>query len=183
MKPGEYLMKKDITALFCFVDDFVKISDKWISSSYFPISRKPTRIPEISYSEILTIVLLYHQSPCKNFKYFYMSYLQLYKTEFRAILSYNRFIALKARVLSYLVLLLEWYFTQAEITGISYVDSSSLAVCHPKRISRNKTFAGLAALGKTTKGWFFGLKLHLLINSPYAQAVNLRKFCSSVRAA
>ena len=157
-------MKKDITALFCFVDDFVKFSDKWISNSYLPISRKLTRTPEISYSEILTIVLLYHRSPCKNFKYFYISYLQLYKAEFRMIPSYNRFIALKARVLSYLVLLLEWYFTQAKTTGISYIDATSLAVCHPKRISRNKTFAGLAALGKTTKGWFFGLKLHLLIN-------------------
>ena len=157
-------MKKDITALFCFVDDFVKFSDKWISNSYLPISRKLTRTPEISYSEILRIVLLYHRSPCKNFKYFYISYLQLYKAEFRMIPSYNRFIALKARVLSYLVLLLEWYFTQAETTGISYIDATSLAVCHPKRISRNKTFTGLAALGKTTKGWFFGLKLHLLIN-------------------
>ena len=76
----------------------------------------------------------------------------------------NPELRLKARVLSYLVLLLEWYFTQAEATGISYIDATSIAVCHPKRIARNKTFAGLAALGKTTKGWFFGLKLHLLIN-------------------
>ncbi len=75
--------------------------------------------------------------------------------------SYNRFIALKTRVLSYLVLLLEWYFIQVETTGISYIDATSLAICHLKRISRNKTFASLAALGKTTKGWFFGLKLHL----------------------
>jgi hypothetical protein len=82
-------MKKDITALFCFVDDFVKFSDKWISNSYLPISRKLTRTPEISYSEILTIVLLYHRSPCKNFKYFYISYLQLYKAEFRMIPSSN----------------------------------------------------------------------------------------------
>lgn len=50
-------MKKDITALFCFVDDFVKISDKLINSSYLPESRKKaTRIPDMEYSEILTIV-------------------------------------------------------------------------------------------------------------------------------
>jgi hypothetical protein len=157
-------MKKDITALFCFVDDFIKISDQWINNSSLPTNNKrPTRIPEMSYSEILTIVLMYQQSPCKNFKYFYMSYLQLYKSDLR-IPSYNRFIALKARVLHYLVLLLEWYCSQAQITGISYIDATSLAVCHPKRISRNKVFRDVAALGKTTKGWFFGLKLHLLIN-------------------
>ncbi len=72
-----------------------------------------------------------------------------YKAEFKTILSYNRFIALKSRVLCYLVLLLEWYCHQAQATGISYIDSTSLAVCHPKRISRNKVFRGIAALGKT----------------------------------
>lgn len=158
-------MKKDITALFCFVDDFCKASDHWINSSYLSQdNRKATRIPEVTHSEILTIILLYHQSPCKNFKYFYVSYLQLYKAEFTRLLSYDRFITLKKRVLCYLVLLLEWYCHQAQATGISYVDATSLAVCHPKRISRNRVFAGVAALGKTTKGWFFGLKLHLVIN-------------------
>ena len=157
-------MKKDITSLFCFVDEFLKISDKWINRAYLPMnSKKPTRTPEISYSEILTIVLLYHQSPCKNFKYFYMSYLQLYKSDL-SIPSYSRFVVLKSRILSYLILLLEWYSYQAKITGVSYIDSTPIAVCHPKRISRNKVFGDIATLAKSTKGWFFGLKLHLLIN-------------------
>ncbi|EER21993.1 IS982 family transposase, partial [Rickettsia endosymbiont of Ixodes scapularis] len=158
-------MKKDITALFYFVDDFCKVAEYWISRSFLPISnKKPTRESKISHSELLTIVLLYHQSPCKNFKYFYMSYLQLYKSEFVTLPSYTRFIALKPRILTYLVLLLEWYMYQSQTTGVSYIDATSLAICHPKRVSRNKVFAGIAALGKTTKGWFFGFKLHLLIN-------------------
>ncbi|EER21163.1 ISPg3, transposase [Rickettsia endosymbiont of Ixodes scapularis] len=158
-------MKKDITALFYFVDDFCKVAEYWISRSFLPISnKKPTRESKISHSELLTIVLLYHQSPCKNFKYFYMSYLQLYKSEFVTLPSYTRFIALKPRILTYLVLLLEWYMYQSQPTGVSYIDATSLAICHPKRVSRNKVFAGIAALGKTTKGWFFGFKLHLLIN-------------------
>lgn len=91
-------MKKDITALFCFVDDFCKASDELINSSYLPSSsKKATRTPEIRYSEILTIVLLYQQSPCKNFKYFYTSYLQLYKAEFKTILSYNCLYCLKIK--------------------------------------------------------------------------------------
>jgi len=48
--------------------------------------------------------------------------------------------------------------------GISFVDSSSLEVCKRYRISMHKVFAGIAARSKTTKGWFYGLKLHLLIN-------------------
>lgn len=97
-------------------------------------------------------MLLYHQSPCKNFKYFYNSYLQLYKNEFSNLLSYNRFIEIKKRTLVYLALLLEWYCHKAKATGVSYIDSTPIAVCHPKRISRNKVFAGIAKIGKTTKG-------------------------------
>ncbi len=50
-------MKKDITALFCFVDDFCKISEQWINKSFLPlINKNPTRKPEISYSERLCCI-------------------------------------------------------------------------------------------------------------------------------
>jgi len=49
-------------------------------------------------------------------------------------------------------------------TGISFVDSTGLAVCKNKRIERNKVFKGIAKRGKTTMGWFYGFKLHLIIN-------------------
>ncbi len=62
------------------------------------------------------------------------------------------------------------------MTGISYIDATSIAVCHPKRISRNKVFKGLAKLGKTTYGWFFGFKLHMVINEKgEIQGVTLTK--------
>jgi hypothetical protein len=50
------------------------------------------------------------------------------------------------------------------ITGIAFIDSTSIAVCHNKRIHRNKVFKGFAKRGKTTSGWFYGFKLHLIIN-------------------
>ena len=53
---------------------------------------------------------------------------------------------------------------QAEKTGISFIDATSLAVCHNKRIYSHKVFKDIAKRAKTTKGWFFGLKLHLVIN-------------------
>ena len=114
---------------------------------------------------MITIELLYQQSHCTNFKYFYINYLQLYSTEFPVILSYNRFIELKRRMLVYLNLLIGWYCDNAQDTGVSYIDSTSIAVCHPKKINRNQVFSGLAKLGKSTKGWFYGFKLHLVINS------------------
>jgi hypothetical protein len=87
-------MKKDITQLFCFVDDFCKAIDKWMKSKLLSNEylRKATREPDMSDSEIITIILLYHQSPCKNFKYFYYCYLQQYREEFPNLLSYNRFL-------------------------------------------------------------------------------------------
>jgi hypothetical protein len=157
-------MKKDITELFCFVDDFYQITEEWLKKQSISAGNRVTREPGLSISEIMTIMLLYHQSPCKNFKFFYYSYLQLYRAEFPKLLSYNRFIELKSRSLTYLAMLLEWYIKRAEDTKISYIDSTSIAVCHPKRISRNKVFKGVAEISKSTKGWFYGFKLHLVIN-------------------
>ena len=49
-------------------------------------------------------------------------------------------------------------------TGIAFIDSTSIAVCGNKRIKRNRVFAGFAKTGKTTIGWFYGFKLHIIIN-------------------
>jgi transposase len=158
-------MRKDITDLFCFVDDFAQAMQKGIASyllSQSQSTQKPTRTPELSDSEIMTIVLMFQESPCRNFKYFYNSYLQLYRQDFPKITSYERFVALMPRILFLAVILLHTLFLPGKRLG--YIDATSLAVCHPKRIKRNKVFKGLAALGKTTKGWFFGFKLHIIVD-------------------
>lgn len=49
-------------------------------------------------------------------------------------------------------------------TGISFIDSTSIPICHPKRAKRNKVFKDLAAWGKSSICWYFGFKLHLIIN-------------------
>lgn len=158
-------MNKNITELFCLIDDFCNSVDKNFAEKLLPSGKKPTRTPEITHSEIFTIILLYHQSKCDNFKIFYVHYLKLlYESAFPKLPSYSRFIRLKSRVLWYLALLMQWFCEQSKVTGISYIDATSIAVCHPKRTSRNKVFKGLAKIGKTTYGWFFGFKLHLVIN-------------------
>jgi hypothetical protein len=50
------------------------------------------------------------------------------------------------------------------VTGIAFIDSTPLPVCHNRRIDRHKVFAGLAARGKSSMGWFFSFKLHLVVN-------------------
>ena len=49
-------------------------------------------------------------------------------------------------------------------TGIYYIDSTCLPTCHLKRSRRHKTFEEIAEYGRTSVGWFFGLKLHIVIN-------------------
>src|SRR5262249_13958965 len=42
--------------------------------------------------------------------------------------------------------------------------STPLAVCDNHRIATHKVFAGIAARGKTSMGWFLGFTLHLIVN-------------------
>jgi hypothetical protein len=78
------------------------------------------------------------------------------------VVSYNRFVELMPRVL--LPLCCYLHSRKGESRGISFIDSTRITVCGNKRISRNKVFKGLARLGKSTMGWFFGFKLHLVVN-------------------
>ncbi len=121
-------MKKDITELFCFIDDFScgikeKLSHHMLE---FEGCKGVTRKPGLKESELITIALMFHQSPCKNFKYFYKSYLQLYKGEFPLLPSYERFIALMPRVTYLLLILLICLFKKS--SKIGYIDSTSIAV-------------------------------------------------------
>nr|WP_263364447.1 transposase [Candidatus Enterovibrio escacola] len=47
---------------------------------------------------------------------------------------------------------------------MAFVNSSKLQVCHNQRILRHQVFKGTAKRGKGTMGWFYGFKLHLIIN-------------------
>ena len=107
---------------------------------------------------------LFHLSPFKNFKHFYKHGVeQQYRSYFKDIPCYERFVALMPRLFIPFCVLL--HYIKGEKTGIYIADSTKLAVCHNARISRNRVFGSLAKRGKTTMGWFYGFKLHLVINN------------------
>lgn len=127
-------MNKNVTKLFFFVQDFCKAINKNFAEKLLPNSKNPTRTPEITHSEIPTIILLYQQSRCENFKSFHTYYLKApYGSDFQNLPTYSRFIRLKSRVLWYLAILLKWLCEQSKMTGISYIDATSIAVCYPKK--------------------------------------------------
>ena len=111
----------------------------------------------------MTIVVLYHSSRFKNFKAFYENIvLTLLRPAFPKAPCYARFIALTHHVWVPLTVFL--LTRMGRRTGLYYIDSTPLAVCHNRRIGRHKVFADLAARGRTSIDWFFGFKLHPVFN-------------------
>lgn len=159
-------MKKDITSLFCFIDDFCQSIDGCIKSHQIAEGNQktqPTRTPGLMNSEIMTIMLLFQESHFKNFKYFYKFYMPLYRSEFPKMPSYERFVFLMSRPLYLFVILLTCILRRD--SKIAYIDSTPITVCHIKREYSQRVFKGLAIKSRSTKGWFFGFKLHIMIDT------------------
>lgn len=152
---------------FCLVDDFCAAFQAQSDALAISDGGAGPRGPEAGLcdSEIITLLLVLHSS--SGFKYlknFYNSWAgeKLRRDYFPGMPCYERFVAIQKRVFTPLAMFL--LSRMGRKTGFYYIDSTSLPVCHNRRISRHKTFAGLAERGKTSMGWFFGFKLHLIFN-------------------
>lgn len=112
----------------------------------------------------MTILIHFHQSHYRDFKAYYTDYvLERLRGEFPGLVSYTRFVEFIPSVLIPLCIYLRRKCL-GRCTGISFIDSTALAVCKNPRIHAHKVFSGLAQRGKTSTGWFFGFKLHLIFN-------------------
>jgi hypothetical protein len=154
-----------ITTIFCSIDDFCKVFEPALRKRQLTDGKiKRNRKHTMSMSEVVTLTVLFHLSGCRNFKHYYIGYVQTHlNKEFPKTVSYNRFVELMQ---SHLFPLTAYMKTccLGKCTGISFIDSTPIRVCGKKRISRNKVFAGIATTGKSTMGWFHGFKLHIMIN-------------------
>lgn len=149
--------------LFVAVDDFCQAFEVQVAKQQ--LSGKSKRGPAsiLSQSEIMTIVIDFHQEGYRNFKDYYLKHVcQDLSSEFPNLPSYNRFVELMAGVLLPLTAYLQSRY--GACTGISFVDSTAIAVCHNRRIRRHKVFKDLAQRGKTSVDWFYGFKLHLIVS-------------------
>lgn len=156
-------MYKDITEVFCFIDDFAIVYEQNEKKKLLPSNKQRCREGVMSLGELLTIMIIFHTSYAKNFKYFYKSYIAyFYRQDFPSAVSYNRFVELMPRLFLPLNILLHLLF--GEETGIYFIDSTTIKACHNKRRYRNKIFTGLAKASKSSMGYFYGFKLHAIIN-------------------
>ena len=150
--------------LFCLVDDFCKIFlPQWNAKMLENRQKKRIRKGKMSASEIMSIVIFFHQSNYRNFKNYYIGFIQAhYGSYFPSLLSYPRFVAIMKSILVPLCAFVQ--SLTGEKTGVYFIDSTLLKACHIRREKQNKVFAGLAKKSKSTMGWFFGFKLHIVIN-------------------
>jgi hypothetical protein len=155
----------DIVELYVIIDDFCqKFMPKYIKLLKHKEVTSRNRRGILNISEIILINLLFTQSGYKYFKWFYVNELMTeYKAYFKRLPSYNRFVEIMPRSLPVLFRLLNYVMYHARRNGfnIEYVDSTKIAVCHNKRTNNHKLFSGIANIGKSTMGWFFGFKLHI----------------------
>jgi hypothetical protein len=152
-----------ILDLYCSVADFWQAFESQWERQQIASGRRRRRATRLHPSEIMTLLILFQQSHYRTFKHFYVEYVQTQlRGEFPRLVSYNRFVELMPRVALPLAVYLHTRLGQC--SGVSFVDSTSLIVCKNPRIAQHRVFRGVARRGKTTMGWFYGFKLHLVIN-------------------
>ncbi|MBZ0284995.1 MAG: IS982 family transposase [Anaerolineae bacterium] len=150
--------------LFYHVDDFCQANEAdWKRQQLASGERQRQRQGHLWLSEIMTIVIHFHQVRFRDFKTYYQGYVKRHlSSEFPHLVSYNRFVELMAEALVPLSAYLQSCY--GTCTGIAFIDSTPLAVCDNRRIGQHRTFRDLAQRGKNSMGWFYGFKLHLVVN-------------------
>jgi hypothetical protein len=156
--------KDKITAIFVSIDDFYKVFNPCLEKKLIGRPKLRNKPSKLSMSEVMTIQVVFHQSGYRNFKTFYLQYVCRHLRDlFPHTVSYNRMTELCSNSMLYLFPYLKT-MGLGSCTGLSFVDSTPLRVCHNKRIHQHKTFKGIAQRGQCSVGWFYGFKLHLLNN-------------------
>ena len=160
--------KDKVIEIFCTVDDFCKEFDleiKKLKRVQLPEDKKHrNRALSMSDSEIITILIGFHLGAHRTFKHYYQQVVQGYWADlFPKTLSYNRFVEVQHRYFIVMALFLKQKCL-GQCTGISFMDSTTMKVCKNQRIHNHKVFKGLAERGRSSMGWFYGFKLHLVCN-------------------
>jgi hypothetical protein len=162
---GVKMLLAPIVEIFCDIDDFCNSYVKKDKKKLLTIEGKKTRdrATVMSTSEIMTILVLFHLSHYRTFKDFYTCcVLEDLSFYFPKVVCYARFVALKSRVFEILT-----HYVLSKMggkTNLYYADSTKLVVCHNRRIYGHQVFKGIAERGHSSVGYFFGFKLHLVIN-------------------
>jgi hypothetical protein len=150
-----------LVEIFIVCDDFCKEFEHYSMSQG---QQRPPKERQMSDSELMSILIFYHHSGFRCFKYYYQQViLKAMGSYWKKPYAYEAFVAQIPRVNFVLFAFLS-AARLATTTEANYIDSTPLVVTHNRRKQSNRTFKHLARTGKTSTGWFFGFKLHAVIN-------------------
>jgi len=155
-----------VIEIFVQVDDFCKEFETEIVKHQLDagLYKVRDRKASLADSEIITILIAFHSGHFTNLKHFYLAHISCYYQDcFPGLVSYNRFVELQKRVAVPMMLFLKTRCL-GRSRGINFIDSTHIKVCHNRRIHNHKVFASVAERGQCSIGWFYGFKLHLIIN-------------------
>jgi hypothetical protein len=154
-----------LITLYCIIDDFintlVKTDDGHKMLSEWKAKRGPQR--RLSLSEVLTLNILRFSFHVNDLKAFVRLSNSAYKSYFPQLTNYENFLKATNRSFPFFVLLLKYLLELNRLVskdGVYFFDSTALSVCYNWNIATHKVTKDFAARGKTSKGWFFGFKLH-----------------------
>ena len=86
-----------ITRIYCNVDDVCKALEGYCKTRLLPCRKAPKWFPasRLSLSEAMTIIVLFHRSGYRCFKWYYQRHVRVQMRDyFPAPISYNRFVEL-----------------------------------------------------------------------------------------
>ena len=141
-------MNEAIIAIFCDIDDFCKEYEKYCINHLLLDKKAVVPKTSMSLNEIMTILIYFHLSNYRTFKKYYINYVCVHlKKYFPTTLSYNRFVEVMQMAIAPLLLYL-MNIGFGKCSGVSFIDSTPIKVCHNKRIYSHKVFKGIAQRGK-----------------------------------
>ena len=149
--------------LYCDVDEFCRMFLPAWHRRLLADGGRRRRARRLTLGEIMTILIDFHQSPYRHFKAFYLLHLCRHgRGAFPDLLSDSRFVAPIPTAL--MPMGIDLHTRRGEDTGIAFIDATSRVVGHNRRLHSHPVFKHIARRGKTSMGWFYGFKLHLVIN-------------------
>ena len=159
------LSNNKVIEIFYMADDFCNFFNETVKKHSIDDTKRHRNKPSrLSDSEIMTILIMFHMGSFRCLKHFYVNYICKHCSHlFPRTVSYNMFVELEKKVAVPLLVFVKDVLL-GKCTGVNFVDSTPLRVCRNQRIHCHKVFKGIAMRGQYSMGWFFGFKLHLIIN-------------------
>ena len=163
-------LNNTLLLIFCFVDDFITTI---LGSIQFALKRPdshtpPTKKHNLSIAELVTLAIFRFFTGYKSWKEFYRHIKTYHLKDFPTLPTYQNFLSAVNRLSLLALVLLKGFMRifrkNTKDTDLKYADSSKLPVCHIKREFSHKVVKGLANKSKSSMGWFYGFKLHIIVN-------------------